>query len=397
VTALWTHPEAGLPAASAVNGLPPWLWPRAAYVHIPFCAHRCGYCDFAIAVGQDHAIGEYLDALAVELAGLGTPRPVETLFLGGGTPTHLDSAALSRLFDLLARWLPLRQSGELSIEANPDSLTAEKVHLLADRGVTRISLGVQSFQPELLRDLDRTHTAVDVPRAIETARGRIPHVSVDLIFGVPGQTPQQWRDDLARVLALGPDHVSTYGLTYEKGTPLWKERRRGRVRPLGEDEELALYTLATDTLEAAGFEHYEISNFARPGGRSRHNQVYWANEAYFGFGMGAARYVLGRRELNTRNLAAYLQRCLGGKSPTIQSEELPPEERARETMAVQLRRAEGVDRARFQEQTGYPLDAIAGAAIARHQALALLADDGRRVCLTRQGKYVADSVITALL
>jgi oxygen-independent coproporphyrinogen-3 oxidase len=383
--------------STEVNNLPPWLWPRAAYVHIPFCAHRCGYCDFAIAVGQDHAIGDYLRALAGELAGLGTPRPVETLFLGGGTPTHLDAAALSRLFDLLAQWLPLREGGELSIEANPDSLTPEKVRLLSQRGVTRVSIGVQSFQPELLRALDRTHSADDVPRAVEAARSLLPHVSVDLIFGVPGQTLQQWRDDLDRAVALGPDHVSTYGLTYEKGTPLWKERRRGRVRPLDEDEELGLYALAIDTLEDAGFEHYEISNFARTGGRSRHNQVYWANEAHFGFGMGAARYVLGRRELNTRDLSTYVRRLLRGESPTFQSEELPPEERARETMAMQLRRAEGINRNRFLEQTGYVLDAIAGASIHRHQDLGLLDDDGQRVWLTRPGKYVADGVITALL
>jgi oxygen-independent coproporphyrinogen-3 oxidase len=380
-----------------VDHLPPWLWPRAAYVHIPFCAHRCGYCDFAIAVGHEDAIGRYLDALASELAGLGTPRPVETLFLGGGTPTHLDLGALARLLELLSRWLPLGAGGEFSIEANPDSLTGEKVDLLADHGVNRVSIGVQSFQPELLRALDRTHSPADVPPAIEAARRRMAHVSMDLIFGIPGQTPAQWCDDLDRALALGTDHVSTYGLTYEKGTPLWKQRRRGRVLPLGEEEELALYALAIDRLEAAGFEHYEISNFARPGCRSRHNQVYWANEAYFGFGMGAARYVLGRRELNTRDLTTYLRRCLGGESPTFQSEELLPEERARETMAVQLRRTEGIDRRRFREQTGFSLDVLAGEAIGRHQGLGLIEDDGRGIRLTRQGKYVADSVIAGLL
>jgi oxygen-independent coproporphyrinogen-3 oxidase len=374
----------------------PWQWPRAAYVHVPFCAHRCGYCDFAIAVGKDHVIPQYLEAMAGELAMLEVPQPVETLFVGGGTPTHLDNADLAHLFELLHRWLPPQGGGELSIEANPDDLTADKVRLLAEAGVNRISIGVQSFRPELLRALDRTHGPEHVSTAIETARRFVPHVSVDLIFGVPGQAPRQWQEDLLRAISLGVDHVSTYGLTYEKGTPLWKERRRGRVLPLGEEEELGLYALAIDTLTEAGLEHYEISNFARPGCRSRHNQVYWANEAYFGFGMGAARYVLGRRELNTRDLATYLERCRNGRSPTFQSEELPPEERARETMAVQLRRCEGIDRVRFQEQTGHALDELAGEAIARHQALGLLHDDGRRVWLTRQGKYLADSIITRL-
>src|SRR5262249_13472170 len=163
-------------------------------------------------------------------------------------------------------------------------------------------------------------------RAVEMTRKRIGQVSLDLIFGIPGQTERDWQDDLDRVLALGPDHVSTYGLTYEQGTPLWKQRRRGEVVPLGEEQELTLYAQGMDVLEAAGFEHYEISNFAHPGRRSRHNQVYWANEAYFGFGMGAARYVKGRRELNTRNLKSYIRRALAGEPTTFQGEELSAQE-----------------------------------------------------------------------
>jgi oxygen-independent coproporphyrinogen-3 oxidase len=377
--------------------LPPWLWPRAAYVHIPFCAHHCGYCDFAIATGHDDLIDPYLGALARELATLGTPREVGTRFLGGGTPTHLSAGQLERLLVSLDRWLPLRPGGEFSVEANPDSLDADKVTVLADHGVTRVSLGAQSFHPHLLRVLERRHTPAEVPRAVERVRRRIAGVSLDLIFGVPGQTEGEWQEDLARALELGPDHVSTYGLTYEKGTPLWKERQRGRLQPLGEEAELALYARAIDTLEGAGFEHYEISNFARPGRRSRHNQVYWANEAYFGFGMGAARYVLGRRELNVRDLRTYLRRVAAGEPAAFQSEELAGPERARETMAVQLRRSDGIDRAAYRAQTGMDLDAVAGEAVARHVGLGLLDDDGRGVRLTRRGKYVADAVIERLL
>lgn len=379
--------------------LPPWLWPRAAYIHIPFCAHHCGYCDFAIATGQDHQIELYLDALDAELTTLGEARPVRTLFLGGGTPTHLSAAQLERLLSILRRWLPFipEAEPELSIECNPDTLTADKIDVLADHGVTRVSLGAQSFHADLLGTLERAHDCDEIGRAVERVRRRIDNVSLDLIFGVPGQTETQWRTDLERALALAPDHLSTYGLTYEKGTPLWKRRQRGEVRPLDEDAELALYAQAIDVLEAAGFEHYEISSFARPGRRCRHNQTYWANEAYFGFGMGAARYVLGRRELNTRDLHRYIRQALSGESVTWQSEELEPEERARETMAVQLRRGEGIDRAGFRSQTGFDLDAVAGAALARHVEQGFLADDGRSVRLTRQGKYVADAVIERLL
>ncbi|MHB1423979.1 MAG: radical SAM family heme chaperone HemW [Gemmataceae bacterium] len=384
--------------ANAID-LPPWSWPRAAYVHVPFCAHHCGYCDFAIAARQDHLIELYLDALAAELATLGQPQPVRTLFLGGGTPTHLSAAQLERLLSTVLDWLPLEVSegAEFSVECNPDTLTADKIDVLADRGVNRVSLGAQSFHAELLAVLERAHDAEEIPRAVERVRRRIDNVSLDLIFGIPGQSQWQWRTDLVRALDLAPDHVSTYGLTYEKGTPLWKRRQGGQVRPLDEDAELTLYAQAIDTLEAAGFEHYEISNFARPGRRCRHNQVYWANESYFGYGMGAARYVLGRRELNTRDLHGYIRRALCGESVTWQSEELETEERARETMAVQLRRAEGIDRIAFATQTGCDLQAVASAALARHVEQGFLSDDGHRVHLTRRGKYVADAIIENLM
>jgi oxygen-independent coproporphyrinogen-3 oxidase len=324
---------------------------------------------------------------------------VRTLFLGGGTPTHLTAYQLERLLSVILRWLPLDagKESEFSIECNPDTLTADKIGVLADHGVNRVSLGAQSFHADLLAVLERAHDPDEIARAVERVRRRIANVSLDLIFGVPGQTEYLWRDDLARALALQPDHLSTYGLTYEKGTPLWKRRQGGQLRALDEDAELTLYAMAIDTLEEASFEHYEISNFARPGRRCRHNETYWANEAYYGFGMGAARYVLGRRELNTRDLQRYIRQSLSGESVTWQSEELPPLDRALETLAVQLRRAEGIDRAAFRTQTGLDLDAVAGEALPRHVEQGFLADDGRTVRLTHRGKYVADAVIEHLL
>lgn len=397
------------PAVTAVVGVsdgenklvgffsPPWLFPTAAYLHVPFCAHHCGYCDFAVAAGQDHLIECYLDALALELATLGQPRPVRTIFLGGGTPTYLDAPSLERLLRAVTRWLPLMPDGEFSIESTPDSLDETKVAVLARHGVTRVSIGAQSFHPHLLRVLERRHDSADVPRAAALVKQAIPHFSLDLIFGVPGQTVAEWDDDLHRALDLAPDHVSTYGLTYEKGTRLWKQRQRGVVRPLEEDVELEMYTRAMDTLEAAGLEHYEISSFARPGCRSRHNQVYWANHAYFGFGVGAARYVGGQRDLNTRDVRQYLRRVLAGESAVFQSETLGPPERARETLALQLRRAEGINRQTFREQTGFDLDELVGPILRRHRELGLLADDGVNVRLTRSGKCVSDAVVSELM
>jgi oxygen-independent coproporphyrinogen-3 oxidase len=375
----------------------PWLWPRAAYLHVPFCAHHCCYCDFAVVAGQDELAGRYLDALECELAALGEPQSVDTLFLGGGTPTHLAPVQLERLLIAIKRWLPANVGHEFTVEANPASLTEDKIAMLADHGVNRVSLGAQSFHPQVLRVLERDHGADDIRRVVGTVRRRIGNVSLDLIFGVPGQSLAQWAADLRGALDLGIDHVSTYGLTYEKGTRLWKDRQRGWVTPIDEETELAMYLHAMDGLEAAGLEQYEISSFARPGRRCRHNQVYWANHAYFGFGLGAARYVNLCREVTTRDFQSYLRKALAGQSTVAQREMLDQEERARETLTLNLRRAEGIDRPAFRDQTGCDVDALVGPVIALHHEAGLLQDDGKRVWLTRQGKCVADAVAGSLM
>jgi oxygen-independent coproporphyrinogen-3 oxidase len=399
-------PRRPTPSNPVDETVPPWLWPRAAYLHIPFCAHHCGYCDFAVVTGRDEQIDLYLDTLERELElMLGEPQPVETIFLGGGTPTYLSARQLERLLGAVNHWLPLQAhpwqrvglAPEFSIESTPDSLDATKVAVLADHGVNRVSIGVQSFRRDTLAVLERRHTPDDVPRAVESVRWRIDNVSLDLIFGVPGQTLADWDADLRLALALGTDHVSTYGLTYEKGTRLWKQRRSGLVQALDEDAELALYLHALDTLAAAGLRRYEVSNHARPGRECRHNQTYWANWAYFGFGVGAARYAHGSRELNSRSLAVYLRRIHDGRPATIQAETLSPEERAHETISTQLRRAEGIERESFREQTGFDLDGLVGPKLRRHVATGLLQDDGVGVSFTRAGVCVADSLIADLM
>ncbi|HZZ77449.1 MAG TPA: radical SAM family heme chaperone HemW, partial [Gemmataceae bacterium] len=323
--------------------------------------------------------------------------PVNTLFFGGGTPTYLPHRPLERLLTMTRRWLPLDPGGEFSVEGNPSGLDTDKIALLHAFGVGRLSLGAQSFQPRLLEVLERDHRPIDVPRVVEMVRARIENLSLDLIFGVPEQTPAQWRDDMQQALALEPTHIATYGLTYEKGTRLWKQRERGQVTALDEDTEHDFYVAAMDTLEAAGFVHYEISNFARPGFECRHNQVYWANHAYLGFGVGAARYVNGVRELNTRDTRTYINRLLAGQSPTFQSECLPPRERAIETIAVQLRRAPGIDRRDFQMQTGFALDALVAPKMCELAAQGLLCDDGPSVRLTKRGKCLADAVVESVM
>jgi oxygen-independent coproporphyrinogen-3 oxidase len=318
----------------------PWLAsPRSAYIHVPFCRHRCGYCNFTLVAGRDDLIGAFLQALAAELAALQTPHAVDTIALGGGTPTHLPPAELTRLLELVRRWFVLAPGGEFTVEANPADLTEERCDLLAAAGVSRLSLGVQSFSPRKLALLERDHTADEVAIAVARARRVARSVSLDLIFGVPGETTAEWSADLDAALALAPDHLSCYGLTFEKGAPFWSRRERGELTALPEELEAAHYERAIDTLSAAGLEQYEVSNFARPGHRSRHNETYWLGKTYFAAGPGAARYVGGVRELNHRSTTAYIQRVLAGQSPVAEREELAPEPRARERLVFALQAA----------------------------------------------------------
>ncbi len=373
---------------------------RAAYVHIPFCAHKCGYCDFASLAGADSLADRYLDALEREVIDrlAGQPREVETIFVGGGTPTRLDARQLGRLLEIIRRWFPLKQGGEWTVEANPGTLDAEKADVLAGGGVNRVSLGAQSFHRPLLAALERNHDPEEVPRALDLIRPRFPRWSFDLIFGVPGSTLEMWQSDLETALSLGPSHLSCYGLVYEKGTALWKQWDAGLVRAVDEEVERAMYAHTIDRLESTGLEQYEISNFAATGHECRHNLVYWANEPYYGVGLGAARYVDGVRAVNTRDLLAYLRRVESDSDPTGPTETLEPEPRARESAVLMLRRTRlGIDRDDFLRRTGYALDALCGGPIARHTAAGLLHDDGLRVMLTREGLFLADTVMSDLL
>lgn len=332
------------------------------------------------------------------MARLVTPQPVETIFIGGGTPTRLSAGQLERLLSQVRQWLPLTPGGEWTVEANPGTLDAEKVAVLAEGGVNRVSLGAQSFQRPLLTVLERNHDPDDVPRAVELVRSRFHRWSLDLIFGVPGSDLGQWQTDLETALALGPEHLSCYGLVYEKGTALWKQWNEGLVRSLDEEVERAMYAHTIERLGEVGLEQYEISNFARGGHESQHNLVYWANDAYFGLGVGAARYVQGVRASNTRDILGYITRIEADGDPTGPREELDAEARARETAVLMLRRTiVGLDRPDFRWRTGLDIDEIAGAAIRKHAAAGLLADDGRHIRFTREGLFLADTVLCDIL
>ena len=371
--------------------------PRSAYIHVPFCRHRCGYCNFTLVTGRDDLIGDYLRAIELELARLTGPHEVDTLYFGGGTPTHLSPDQLRRLARTVLQLHPLTAGYEWTVEANPADVDEAMAQALADLGVTRISLGGQSFREEKLRLLERDHGPREIERAVKLSRAGGMQIALDLIFATPGETLDQWRADVDAALALEPDHVSTYGLTFEHGTAFWIRRQQGEIVEVDEVLERDMYAYAIDRLTAAGFEHYEVSNFAVPGRRSRHNETYWSGNGYFAAGPGAARYVDGVRETNHRSTRTHLHRVLAGESPVAEREELDPESRARELLIFGLRRLEGVSRCAFAERTGYEIDELVAAPLKKFVELELLADDGERVRLTREGLFVSDALWPEML
>ncbi len=370
---------------------------RSLYVHVPFCRTLCGYCDFYSVVPAAGQTGPLVDALWREFAvyaARGFAGPFDTVFVGGGTPTVLPADDLRRLLDALRQHAVSASDVEFTVEANPATVTAETARVLLTAGVNRVSLGAQSFDPSELRTLDRTHAPADVGRTVRICRAAgISQVSLDLIFGIPGQTLESWQTTLAAALALEPDHLSCYGLTYEPDTPMHARRDAGLVRPVDEDLEADMYEAAIDTLTAAGFEHYEISNFARPGARCRHNLRYWHNEPYLGLGPSAAGFLDELRYKNVADTAAYVAAVTAGRSPWSEREQLPPERRARETAALELRLTEGIDRRRFAVRYGTDPVVLFADAVARHGADGLLEVSASHVRLTRRGLLCANTVM----
>lgn len=370
------------------------------YIHVPFCATKCGYCDFYSHTPAPGAFDPLVDALCAELEQQVLSRDVRivTIFAGGGTPTLLPLPSLERLFKKLSRLVESHQPIEFTVEANPASLSDAKADVLRHSGVTRISMGAQSFHANELRTLDRIHSPADIPRSAEIIRrAGFAHFNLDLIFGIPGQTRASLFESVHRAIELGPDHLACYGLTYEPDTPLRSRRDAGLLRPAEEDLEAHLYELLMDELPRLGYEQYEISNFARAAGRSEHNLRYWRNQPVIGIGPSAASYLDGRRWKNVSDTAQYVQRLSSGQEAAAESEVLSPLDRAGETAMLRLRLIEGVQLDEFERATGYDARTLFAPLITSHVAAGLLQIDDRHVALTRAGRLVADAVMADFL
>lgn len=316
------------------------------YVHIPFCPQRCPYCAFTVITGQEEAIAGYVEAVCTEIdrwAHLRDRGGLDTVFFGGGTPSRLAPAQLARILETAARVLGLHRSAEVTVEANPTTAESSLFGALNEAGFNRLSLGAQSFRDASLQRLGRMHSAADAERAYHVARAAdFDSVSFDLIFSIPGAPSQDWPATLARAVELAPDHVSAYGLSVEPGTPFERRRLAGELPEVEEDEDAADYADLVQILGAAGYEHYEISNFAHPDHRSQHNWDCWTGGEYLGVGLSAHSYVEGQRFWNGTDLEQYVSSIRAGESPRAGAESLSASAARGESLWLGLRTCAGV-------------------------------------------------------
>lgn len=330
---------------------PPESPAKHVYVHVPFCRRRCSYCDFAIAVRRTVPVREFIESLAreVELRYPDEPaRDIDTLYFGGGTPSLLGGDGVARLLDRLREHFRFDDRAEVTLEANPDDVTVEAAASWRAAGVNRLSIGAQSFDEGVLAWMHRTHTANQIERAVIAARASgIENLSLDLIFSLPAELDRDWDEDVRRALALDPAHLSLYGLTVEPATPLARWRDRQLMREAPDDMYEREFLAAHETLAASGFEHYEVSNYARPGSRARHNSSYWRHVAYDGFGPSAHSFDAMRRRWNVRELADWSRHLATGGDPCAGDEVLTQENLDTERIYLGLRTSDGVDLARL--------------------------------------------------
>ncbi len=367
------------------------------YVHWAFCPYVCPYCDFAKWAWDAGAAGRYVAALEAEIDAAPSVRGA-TVFYGGGTPNAYPAATLARVLTRIRARFGIGADAEMSIEINPDAGASGDFATLRAAGMNRLSIGVQSFVAAELQALGRRHTPDDVAATVAAARAAgFANVNLDLMFGVPHQTVASWGASLDAAIALGAEHISTYGLTIEAGTPYERWQAREPDAFPDDDRGADCYALAIERLTAAGYEHYEISNFARPGFRCEHNANYWRNGTYLGLGVGAASYVGGVRSTHTRDREAYEAAALAGTAIPGESEELLGDRRTGEALMLALRTSEGVDAAAFRERYGVDVFAQFERVIADFVADGLLVAGNGNVRLTVRGRFVANDVCGAFL
>ncbi|ODJ54952.1 radical SAM family heme chaperone HemW [Brochothrix thermosphacta] len=374
----------------------------AVYIHIPFCEHICYYCDFNKVFLEGQPVDQYIDTLLLEMKMRLEERPVEnveTIFVGGGTPTTLTPKQLDKLCGGIRELLPYDEAtGEFSFEANPGDLSLDKLEVMRQHGVNRLSMGVQSFNQDLLKKIGRIHTVADVYKSVKNAHQvGFENISIDLIFSLPGQTEEDFKDTLSKALALDLPHYSAYSLIVEPKTIFYNLMQKGKLILPGQDAEANMYGYLMDTMAAHGRQQYEISNFCKPGYESRHNITYWANEEYYGFGAGAHGFLGDTRYSNAGPLKKYMTPLEAGELPTFQTKDLGLNEHIEEEMFLGLRRTKGVSISHFKEKFGKDMFDVYHEPINRFVDKGLIQVEGDQVKLSRQGRFLGNVVFRDFL
>lgn len=374
----------------------------ALFVFIPFCVTICTYCDFNVYARREGWFDAYVEALAQEIRTIAdagpAPRRAKTLAFGGGTPSILSAKQLGRVVEAIRDCFEFEAGSEWTLEANPGTVDADKLRALKGMGFSRLSLGVQTFDDARLRQFNRHHTTADSLEAFALARSAgLENVSIDLIYGLPEQTVEDWRETLERALALESEHLSLYGLQVEERTVLKRQIGLGRIPQPEADLAAQMYELAVERLATAGFRHYEISNFAKPGFESRHNMTYWLNDPYFGFGAGAHSLWMGERYENVKNPRVYMQWAASGSSPIASREKISRAMQMAETVFLGLRLADGLSWARFRRRFGEDARGVYREPIELLSSWGVLETDEERMKLTERGMLISNQLLWRFL
>lgn len=374
---------------------------QAAYLHIPFCEQICHYCDFNKMYLKNQPVTDYLLAMEKEIDltfQAVPPTKLKTIFIGGGTPTALSESQLYLLCEMIKNKFPYDQDTEFTVEANPGDLSKEKFQILKDAGVNRISFGVQTFDNQLLKKIGRTHKAEDVYKSISLARDTgFENISVDLIYSLPGQTVDDFKQTLDMAFSLDIPHYSGYSLIIEPKTVFYNLLTRGKLPIVGEDTEAEMYNILMEKMEQHGFKQYEISNFSLPGFESKHNLTYWNNEFYYGFGAGAHGYLNGFRRSNYGPLKKYIEPLGLQKLPILENHEVTKMEAIEEEMFLGLRKTAGVSMSHFHEKFGQDLATIFTEEIEKLLKRGLIEIKADHIRLTKQGRFLGNEVFQSFL
>jgi len=373
----------------------------SVYIHVPFCRQKCSYCDFLSWPQQEEAIPAYVDSLVSEInlyRGVLAERKVSTVFLGGGTPSLLSGTEIKTILGTITSISGMMPDAEISMEANPETLWEEKVMQYAESGINRLSIGLQSTHQHLLQFLGRMHTVEDFYKSVGWSRKHgIHNINGDLIFGIPGQTMQEWKESLSDLAALKLPHLSCYGLTYEEGTPLTRQMEGNGFMPVEEELEWMMFRYGIEWLQRMGYNHYEISNYAVPGFQCRHNINYWKNQEYIGLGAGAHGFVDGVRTENAKSLKAYHKMISGNEKPIVICQEVSKNASISETCFLGLRMREGISCNAFLDRYGMSLFDVYPEEIPSLIERGLLENVDESIRLTEKGIDLSNQVFEAFL